>query len=286
MLQSPIQKCCIQKNAIKSGSFKRKSDGRVIKRYRCKDCKKYFSQATFDPAYRQKKRHLNHSIKIALASLNSQRRLALIFNVNKNTIARKARYLAEQARLKMQNDLTRFSHVEEVQFDELQTHEHSKCKPLSVALAVSKTTRKILGFQVGIMPATGHLAKISVKKYGPRPDERRQKMDALFQDLKPHLAQDIHFKSDECSFYKGIVKRHFPRAIYQQFKGHKSCVAGQGELKKVKRDPIFIINHTFAMLRANINRLIRRTWCSTKKMTYLIDHLHIYMWVHNQYLTA
>ncbi|MEK9657218.1 MAG: hypothetical protein VW378_02455 [bacterium] len=286
MSQRPIQSCCSQQNARKAGSFKRKSDGRVVKRYWCKVCKKYFSQATFDPAYRQKKRHLNHSIKIALASLNSQRRLALMFNVNKNTIARKARYLAEQARLKMQNDLTRFSNVKEVQFDELQTYEHSKCKPLSVALAVSKTTRKILGFQVGIMPATGHLAKISVRKYGHRPDERRQKMNALFQDLKQHLAHEIHLKSDECRFYKHIVKRHFPHAIYQQFKGHKSCVAGQGELKKVKRDPIFIINHTFAMLRANINRLIRRTWGTTKKISHLIDHLHIYMWVHNQYLTA
>ena len=54
-------------------------------------------------------------------------------------------------------------------------------------------------------------------------------------------------------------------------KGEKAAITGQGELKKKQRDPLFSINHTLAMLRANINRLVRRTWCTTK----------IYMDVHN-----
>ena len=71
-----------------------------------------------------------------------------------------------------------------------------------------------------------------------------------------------------------------------QYKGEKSRSYGQGELKKTKNDPLFSINHTFAMLRANINRLIRRSWCSTKKIQGLTDHLAIYAWVHNSQLTA
>jgi hypothetical protein len=58
-------------------------------------------------------------------------------------------------------------------------------------------------------------------------------------------------------------------------------VTGQGELKKTTHDPLFAINHTLAMLRANINRLIRRTWCTTKKPERLIDHLWIYIRYHN-----
>ena len=90
--------------------------------------------------------------------------------------------------------------------------------------------------------------------------------------------------SDECTFYKPVVDAAFPRAMYQQFKGKKRCVAGQGALKKTASDPLFTINHTFAMLRANINRLVRRTWCTTKKIARLIDHLTIYVYVHNAYL--
>jgi hypothetical protein len=38
------------------------------------------------------------------------------------------------------------------------------------------------------------------------------------------------------------------------------------------------------MLRANINRLFRRTWCTTKKMACLEQHVAIYMDFHNTLL--
>ena len=66
-------------------------------------------------------------------------------------------------------------------------------------------------------------------------------------------------------FNKPVVNTYFPQAEYIQFKGKKSAVSGQGELKKVGHDPLFSINHTFAMCRGNINRLIRKTCCTTKK---------------------
>jgi hypothetical protein len=79
----------------------------------------------------------------------------------------------------------------------------------------------------------------------------------------------------------GVLRRYFPQANYTQHKGKKSCVAGQGELKKAVFDPIFTVNHTFAMMRDGISRLTRRTWNTTKKIQGLIDHLNIYVWMHN-----
>jgi len=38
------------------------------------------------------------------------------------------------------------------------------------------------------------------------------------------------------------------------------------------------------MLRANVNRLIRRTWCTTKRIDRLVDHLTIYADYHNRLL--
>ena len=63
------------------------------------------------------------------------------------------------------NNCQNYSQINDIQCDELQTIEHTKLKPLAVAVAVSKTERKILGFQVSSMPATGHLAKISRKYF-------------------------------------------------------------------------------------------------------------------------
>lgn len=56
---------------------------------------------------------------------------------------------------------------------------------------------------------------------------------------------------------------------------------GQGELKRIGKDPIFSLNHTFAMLRANINRLVRRTWCTTKRQDRLRLHIALYAVRHN-----
>ena len=69
-------------------------------------------------------------------------------------------------------------------------------------MAVSKNERKILGFKVSSMPATGHLAKISRKKYGVRPDHRKAGLTDLFNDLSHFLSPTITISSDECSFLR------------------------------------------------------------------------------------
>ena len=277
--------CCRKENAHKFGRYKRSSDGQMVQRYYCKNCRKTFSQATHEPTCWQKKRHLNHKCLMLLASCVSMRRTGLILGLNPKTVARKVEFLGAQSREKLAKQLQTFTTINTIQFDELQTTEHTKCKPLSVAMAVSDDGRKILAYRVSSMPATGHLAAISRKKYGPRRDDRKQGLQTLFQQLQPHLNGNIKIVSDECSYYAPIIRRYFPRAEYHQFKGEKSSVSGQGELKKVRHDPLFSINHTFAMLRANINRLVRKTWCTTKKVSRLIDHLSIYAWVHNSKLT-
>ena len=135
------------------------------------------------------------------------------------------------------------------------------------------------------MPATGHLAKISQRKYGYRPDDRVSGMYDLFWELSQFLNPKIHFESDKCSYYPSIVKSFFPKSTHSRFKGEKGSVAGQEDLKKSSFDQIFSINQLFAMLRANINRLIRRTWCTSKNISALEDHLSIYILFHNQELT-
>jgi len=274
--------CCDAVRLHKFGTFRRQSDARIIQRYRCHSCGKTVSNATNDPACWQKKRHLNHACMMLLGSCVSIRRTAKILNINQKTVARKLIFLGQT--LNTKNENMSFNDVRHVQFDELQTIEHTKCKPISVAMAVSADDRRILGFRVSKMPATGHLAEISRKKYGKRPDLRKAGLQQLLKYLQSKIKQTVHMSSDECTFYKPVVDAAFPRAMYQQFKGKKSCVAGQGELKKTASDPLFTINHTFAMLRANINRLVRRTWCTTKKIARLIDHLTIYVYVHNTYL--
>ena len=173
---------------------------------------------------------------------------------------------------------TRFGSIE---FDDQETSEHTKCKPLSIGLMVEEETRRILGYNVARMPAKGLLAKISVAKYGKRIDERPRKRTELFNYLNSLVAENSIIKSDECPYYFKYILRHFPKASHVTFKGRASAIVGQGELKKVGFDPLFAINHTCATLRARTCRLIRRTWCTTKSPDRLSLHLAIVCLHHN-----
>src|SRR5690606_10666186 len=106
----------------------------------------------------------------------------------------------------------------------------------------------------------------------------------MFEQIKNIIDPHALVQSDEHKFYPEMVKEFLPRAHYKQHKGGRGCIAGQGELKKLNFDPLFAINHSFAMLRANICRLIRRTWCTTKDPTMLEKHLLIYFHYHNSCL--
>jgi hypothetical protein len=212
--------------------------------------------------------------------------VAQLLKINRKTVVRKFRFLSkigviENAKLiKSQYQ----GSLKLIQFDDLETSEHTKCKPLSVALAVDPTTRIILGFKVSQMPAKGHLAEIARKKYGYRPDHRSEGWSDFMLSLKPIAHPNAKFTSDENPHYPALIKKHFPESQHVTVKGKRGSLSGQGELKKIGFDPIFALNHTCAMLRANMNRLLRRTWCTTKNKQGLIDHLSLYVNYHNRLL--
>jgi hypothetical protein len=193
-------------------------------------------------------------------------------------------FLAEQSELKLKQHNLLFPKASIIEFDDLETFEHTKCKPLSITLAVEFQTRRILGFEVSSMPPKGKLARQAMKKYGPRRDERKQGREKLFKSLSSLVSENAVIKSDQNPHYPEDVKRHFPLATHEAYKGQRGSIVGQGELKKVRFDPLFSLNHTCAMLRANINRLARKTWCTTKLPQRLKAHIAIYAIYHNLYL--
>ena len=244
-----------------------------------------FSDATGTVCYGQNKRRVNEPLRKLLSSGISMRRAALILGIHRVTVAKKLRFLGIQAIENHRSFLKSFVPLTSIQFDDLETFEHTKLKPLSVTLAVQSKTRKILGFEVSQISAKGYLASKSREKYGPRKDGRKMARDNLFSKLQPFTASNVQISSDQNPHYRKDVVRYFPLARYKSFKGRDGCVTGQGELKRGGYDPLFDLNHTFAMMRANINRLFRRTWCTTKNKENLLYHIAIYTQFHNQTLT-
>jgi len=284
---SKCPNCQTSNDVVRDGFFFRKDDSKKIQRFKCKNCSRKFSLASYSSAYRQKKRRSNHKLLLLFASGISKRRAAILEGLNRKTIDRKFLFLAKLCREKNQKWLTqqfKETPAKEVQFDDLITIEHTKLKPVSVTAIVEKGSRKILGTKVSQIGAFGHLAEISRKKYGKRKNNHREKLNELFLEVRGYIDLKAQFESDEHSFYPKVIAIHFPDAKHIRYKGGRSCIAGQGELKKLAFDPLFAINHTYAMFRANINRLFRKTWNTTKKLDHLQDHLDIYTFAFNSEL--
>tara|TARA_Y100000768_G_C23991011_1_gene692993 strand:+ start:797 stop:1447 length:651 start_codon:yes stop_codon:yes gene_type:complete len=211
------------------------------------------------------------------------RRIALNLNVDKKTVARKVEFLGLQARMFNQKYLQklRVNPVEHLQFDDLITKERTKMLPVTISVAVDAETRRILALVATQIPAFGLLAKKSRAKYGYRKSEHKLGLEQMFQKIEKVVAKNALIRSDEHKFYPEFVDRYFPSAVYIRYKGGRGCIAGQGELKRLARDPLFALNHTCAMLRDNISRLVRKSWCVSQSIEKLQLHLDLYMKFHN-----
>lgn len=282
-LTCPRHSCQNQTSFAKDGFYFRKSDSKTIQRYRCTLCGKKTSTAQLSSCYGQNKRTINPMIESLLCAKVSQRRMAKILNVDKKTIHRKLIFLGKKAALFNQKFRETFikNKIQNIQFDDLITKEKTKLKPVSITGIVDVNSRKILALESAQIPSFGHLAKVSRKKYGYRKSHHEKALTRAFEKIKDIVDQKALIRSDEHKRYPKMVKKYFPRSNYQSYPSVKGCVAGQGELKKVHRDPLFAINHSFAMLRDNISRLVRRSWCVTQDLKMLQYHLEIYIKYHN-----
>lgn len=270
---------------VLNGHFYRSSDRKKVQRFLCLVCKRSFSAATNSKNLNQKKRQLNHKIARLLVAGVSQREISRILKISRKTVVRKFILMGERAFFKLQKYNLKFPKSTHIQFDDMETFEHTKCKPLSITLAVEEKTRRVLDFQVSQMPAKGLLAEISRKKYGPRKDHRPQARTKLFTNLQSIVEDTSIIKSDENPHYPMDLKKYFPQSKHLTYKGRKGAIVGQGELKKIGFDPLFDLNHTCAMFRARMNRLFRRTWCTTKKPERLSLHLALTALHHNMSLS-
>lgn len=282
---SPSEDRILQHTIIKRGYFFRLHDKALIQRYFCKTCNINFSDVSTHPCKYQKKPFLNHPIFLQLVSGTSQRRIAKLLCINKKTVVRKFELIGEHALSGIMSNIhLKKKVITRFQFDDMESFEHTKCKPLSMTIAVEEKTRFIIGFRVASMPAKGLLTKKAFKKYGRRLDERLKKRRELFAQIKPHIHMRATVKSDQNPHYVLDVKKYFPQSKHLTYKGRRGCVVGQGELKAGGFDPLFSLNHTAAMFRANVNRLFRRTWNTTKKASALEKHMALYCWYHNFFL--
>jgi IS1 family transposase len=208
---------------------------------------------------------------------NTERRTARLLNCSKNTVSKKLVWLSLHY---TEDSSLPDSEMTHLQIDELETIEQTKLKPLTIPICVNQNF-KILSMSLGQIKAKGHLAQIAAKKYGFREDQREKALIELFENLKKLIKTDpTTITTDSHPMYPKLIKKYFPKTEHIQ-------VVGKDYLKKKKEliytaerkkifDPLFAVNQRCAMLRSDLRRLTRRSWCTTKKLENLKHYLDLY----------
>jgi hypothetical protein len=266
------------------GTYRRICDGRVVQRFQCKRCKHTFSTQTFRVDRGLRRPSIDFLIFLGLVSKESQRQMVRKYDCGRGAIARRMKRYGKHCRLFHERALrergTALPWEGQFQLDELETYETDRrLKPVTVPVLVQLPSRCILHAAVGTLPARKPLSpkkqkqleRIEVEEGHKRRSESREKVSECFAVLNEITKAEkiVRVGTDEKPTYRSILKKTFGGRL-----GHQRTHSKQ---PRTIRNPLFLVNHTFAMLRDGLGRLVRRNWGATKEREKLEWHLWLYI---------
>lgn len=269
----------------KRGFFILKWSHQPIRRYHCKVCKRYFSSRTLSETYRQHKPYVNRKVFELYASNVTQRRMAKVLGVDRKTIVRKFLFLSLIAGKRHAQAIQSGAlATSQVQFDEMESFEHTRLKPLTIPLAICALRGKIIDVKVGAIAYKGPLADIALKKYGFREDQGNEVRSSVLHSVTKCRDTDVTVTCDAKRQYPALIKKMIPDAHVIQT---QACQEGANLFRhgrrRNKNDLLFRLNHIAAKIRHDLSRMGRKVWVTTKKTERLQAHLNLYIAYHNQY---
>ena len=263
----------------KRGHYVRACDGRAVQRFLCLACLTSFSVQSFRLDYRHRKPHLNGRIFDLFISKVTHRQAARILRTRRRTIERRLTLYGGQARLFQQARLQGKRIDGVFLLDELETFEQNRrLKPVTMPLLIERESRFFVHLETAALPARGPLsAKNQLKKeelerlHGKRRSGSTAAVTRCFEALARH------HKEGKPALILTDCKTSYPVILNAVFKqespNHKRT---SSKRKRDPKNPLFAINHSFAMLRDGISRLVRRTWAHSMKRERLAQHA----WIH------
>ncbi len=150
---------------------------------------------------------------------------------------------------------------------------------MTVPLLVHLPSRCILHAAVGTLPPRKPLSpskqrqleRIEAEEQKKRGSESREKVSECFAVLKQLTLGEgqVRVGTDEKSSYRAILRKSFGNRLVHQRTNSKE--------PRTFLNPLFLVNHTFAMLRDGLGRLVRRNWGASKEREKLEWHLWLYI---------
>jgi transposase-like protein len=281
--ETPDGGTCGSRQYQRRGTFTRACDGRQVQRFQCKRCGHTYSTQTFRVDYKLRKPALDRLIFTLLVSKDTQRQIARTFDCDRGSVARRIELYGKHGKAFHEQMLRSRNQAQPWQgrflLDELETYEHNRrLKPVTVPLLVHKPSHCILHVAVGTLPPRKPLSQANQKKLeayelveGKRGSESRAKVSECFDVLQSIVPTSglVLVDTDQKHTYRVLLKKAFgDRLVHQRTHSTEP---------RTYWNALFVVNHTFAMLRDGLSRLVRRTWAASKQREKLEWHLWLYI---------
>jgi len=265
----------------RKGRFTRLCDGRSVPRFVCLECRRTFSSQTFRVDYRLRKPRLHLALFRDFVSKTTMRQSARTLGCTRRTIAHRLTLLGRHCRdfhVAALERARRDGGIDGVfQLDELETYEDSRrLKPVTVPVLIERKTYFVLHATCAPLPARGGLSPAwRRKKETAETIEGKRKSGSVaavgegFACLaRMHRsAAPVAVQTDRKKSYAAILARLFSGRLRHERHSSKQ--------PRNYGNPLFPINHTLAMMRDGVSRLVRRTWAGSK----LRDRLEMHLWI-------
>ena len=267
----------------RKGHFTRRCDGRTVPRFTCLECHRTFSSQTFRVDYRLRKPKLHLALFRDFVSKTTMRQSARMLGCTRRTVAHRLALLGRHCREFHSSILDRAKQKGGVsgifQLDELETFEHSRLlRPVTVPVLIERSSYFVLHASVAPMACRGGLSprlrekkEAMAQQFGKRHSGSvaavRESFDCLASLHRPEAC--VTMQTDRKASYATNLKRIFGERIRHERYSSKAV--------RNYSNPLFPINHTFAMMRDGLSRLVRRSWAAAKLRERMSSHLWIWI---------
>ncbi len=267
----------------RKGKYVRACDAKVVQRFLCRTCRRHFSTQTFRVDYRLHKPTLHLRLFGAFVSKVTQRQSARNFECTRKTVVHRLRLLSKHSRDFHGKALGRAKDRGgldgEFQLDELETFENSRrLSPVTMPVLMELHSYFVVDVEVGTLPSRGRLSgrELEMKLERDRTEGRRRSesraavvrcVEVLERVRDPDV--QIVFSSDHKSTYPGVLEDVLVDGYVHE--RHSSTA------RRDRANPLFPINHTLAMFRDGLSRLVRRSWGASKQREWL--EIHAWVWI-------
>lgn len=266
----------------RAGAYRRACDQRRVPRFLCRACRRRFSVQSFRLDFGWRKPHIDAWVLKLLVSKVTHRQTARDLHVDRKTVHRRLRRFAPALR-ELHEDLLRSARRRgglrgSFSLDELETFEgNRRLQPVTVPVLIERHTHFVCHAETAPLAARGRMGAGARRKEGAPAGEPRRSGSAAAVDRCFGTLGQLHdpgclleMVTDQKRQYRSSLRRHFD----QRLGAH---VTESSRRPRNRANPMFAINHTLAMMRDGISRLVRRSWGASKCRRRLLQH--IWVWI-------